>query len=273
MRINNLFDEIGISRNVFDKFVHKTLFIPNNISNNLEQSKKQLYLVESLLQAENNEDIKSNIISYENEASDLYYEIREQCCNIDEKEQEILIKQLNELKDNKTKTWIKTIIKFLISTVLLFILLIPIGNILGDTLNNKWMIPFYSVFGWIIYVIVIISKLQSINKEIKSKENLIGKETVDEKKYMNKVKHLINEAKKEVDKPNNKILHIIKPRIDNFNEFRLNHYNAKIEKLLLDIKFNETISSFGLDYVKVNSSNKVKNGTLEDYIVYFDDFI
>lgn len=58
--------------------------------------------------------------------------------------------------------------------------------------------------------------------------------------------------------------------LDNFIEFRRNHYNSKIEKLLLDVGLKDEVLQFGLDYPKINNSNKISDGTIEDCITYFD---
>lgn len=62
----------------------------------------------------------------------------------------------------------------------------------------------------------------------------------------------------------------ITPRWKKFNDFRKKHYNSKMEKLFIDTGLKNTAVSLGLEYPTVNNNTKISNGTIEDYIAYFE---
>ena len=88
-------------------------------------------------------------------------------------------------------------------------------------------------------------------------------------KEINDIKEFLSKREKEIQK---NIDEIILENWNDFINFRKEHYNSSIEKILLDAGFKEKIIELGFDYPKINSSNKVKDGTIEDYIAYFDNF-
>ena len=58
-----------------------------------------------------------------------------------------------------------------------------------------------------------------------------------------------------------------------FVEFREEHYNSKIEKILIETGVKEKVESTGLPYKKINSANKTSDGTIEEYEIFFDEAI
>jgi len=44
-----------------------------------------------------------------------------------------------------------------------------------------------------------------------------------------------------------------------------------VEKLLIDVGIKETVLNLNLEYPKINVNNKIKDGSVEDYIAYFDE--
>lgn len=62
---------------------------------------------------------------------------------------------------------------------------------------------------------------------------------------------------------------IIKAKIDNFYEFRKNHYNYKIEKLLLDLDFLNPLKHLGIEHVTITKDKAKNTGEIDDYVQYF----
>ena len=93
-------------------------------------------------------------------------------------------------------------------------------------------------------------KAQKLNKEFQQK-------VVDNK-------HKLDNMEKEISQN-------VLPKWNDFIEFRKKHYISQFENLLLDLKLPEMIQSLGLEYPKINNKNKIKNGSIEDYITYFDE--
>lgn len=54
--------------------------------------------------------------------------------------------------------------------------------------------------------------------------------------------------------------------LDKLYSFRLNHYNSEIEKLLLDFEFD---SRFDAEYKMITKSNAKGTGTIDDYVEFF----
>ena len=55
-----------------------------------------------------------------------------------------------------------------------------------------------------------------------------------------------------------------------FCDFRVEHYNSDIEKLLVETGIKDRIGKLGLKYTKINSANKKGEGTIEEYEIFFD---
>ena len=66
------------------------------------------------------------------------------------------------------------------------------------------------------------------------------------------------------------ILKELLPKWNDFVDFRKKHYNSQFENLLLDLELKDKIEEMGIEYCKINNNNKTSNGTIDDYIAYFD---
>lgn len=98
------------------------------------------------------------------------------------------------------------------------------------------------------------------------KNKIIKLFTKQKKKYQDKVKEYNNQVldiEKEISKK-------VMPKWTDFVDFRKKHYNSQLEKVLLDVGLNKQINKLGLEYPKINNNNKTGDGTIEDYIAYFD---
>lgn len=98
------------------------------------------------------------------------------------------------------------------------------------------------------------------------KNKIIKMFTKEKKKYQDKVKEHNNQVldiEKEISKK-------VESKWNDFVDFRKKHYNSQLEKVLLDVGLNKQIKKLGLEYPKINNNNKTGDGTIEDYIAYFD---
>ena len=91
------------------------------------------------------------------------------------------------------------------------------------------------------------------------------------KNMSKKLKLQINDMSKEIDKINEQIKEQVLLKWQKFLEFRLNHYNVKIENLLLDVELDKKIEKYGITYEKVTKNKKISDSSIEDYINYFDN--
>lgn len=113
-------------------------------------------------------------------------------------------------------------------------------------------------------------KLESISTDMKYVETL----KLNKIKPKEVLKNHIEEMEKEINCFSTKekeFYNDICTKWNNFVEFRKKHYNSKVEKLLIDVGIKETVISFGLEYPKINVNNKEKDGSVEDYVAYFDE--
>ena len=152
--------------------------------------------------------------------------------------------------------------------VLFIIVLIPTisymikPNSINDITNNETSPLEYCILD--IYTHIYYYQQNNINPEQIIKDKIEEKE-VELEEFKNK----IQETKKRYQETLTKS---ILPKWNDFIEFRKNHYNSKIEKLLIDMNLNNDIKKLKLEYPKINNSNKISDGTIEDYITYFDNF-
>ena len=103
-------------------------------------------------------------------------------------------------------------------------------------------------------------------------KKMIDKPTLNYKKYEDQLKSSIEYANKKIEEAQKKLSLLLEKPIKEFNKFRFNHYNSSVEKLLKDVEFDIIVLNLGFDYPKINNSNKIKDGTVEDYITYFEEF-
>ena len=118
----------------------------------------------------------------------------------------------------------------------------------------------------------IISEIQEeLSREEKFKY-LDSKKVNDKAQKLNKeLQQKVIDNKHKLDNMEKEISQNVLPKWNDFIEFRKKHYISQFENLLLDLKLPEMIQSLGLEYPKINNKNKIKNGSIEDYITYFDE--
>ena len=74
----------------------------------------------------------------------------------------------------------------------------------------------------------------------------------------------------EYNKSYDKMLNSFKNVWDKFLDFRINHYNPDMEKILIETGVKDRIEGMNLKYTKVNNANKKGDGTIDEYEIFFD---
>lgn len=113
-----------------------------------------------------------------------------------------------------------------------------------------------------------------INYEIKNSRKLDVKKAKKKLKDANKENDdYLKELQEKEQTLKQEMIKTTKLKWDDFVEFRKKHYLYNFEKLLLDMELDKKIKDIGLEYPKINKSNKISDGTIEDYVEYFDSLI
>lgn len=300
MRIKKLFDDIGMSKETFDDFVE--VFFDDIIKDKINIREQQelfegnervlKYQIEKI--KEIIDDIKNNNIeSFYNYCSyndvDLSNQILpSDICKMIEKCEKHPQEYIEEFKSYKTFNMILELknnkygIKLLIS-----LFGIDLAMALGFISEIMMIVMFISS---IILSIYFISKFATTNTKIMELIDILKKEysiqyfkdsnikileeDLKNKENEYKIKLKDNEnINKKYELDNKKKLKKVSNNWKDFIDFRKNHYNMHIEKILIETGFKDDIIYLDLDYPKINSSNKIKDGTIEDYIAYFENFI
>ena len=113
-----------------------------------------------------------------------------------------------------------------------------------------------------------------INYEIKNSRKLDVKKAKKKLKDANKENDdYLKELQEKEQILKQEMIKTTKLKWDDFVEFRKKHYLYNFEKLLLDMELDKKIKDIGLEYPKINKSNKISDGTIEDYVEYFDSLM
>lgn len=264
MRLYKLFDNIGISKEIYDAYIN-TNFLNKENKELLDQKDEHLLMISKydflLHEYEKRDELGWEVVDntmHKYDMYDLKDEIKNTCyrkvSKVEQKKKGDLI-----VRANKAKTWL---VGSLISVPILLVIFILICE--GpDSIVYAMVVIMLCVFFTIIISACIGSQTEKQLKEMPDK-------TFDEKKYYSKLKGLIADENNAINKLTETIRSNNKKTIDDFNNYRINHYNSNIEKLLVDVGFKELVERLGLEYMKVNNSNKNKEGIIEDYIEYFE---
>lgn len=261
MRILKLFDDVGISKNAFDTYLSKSIFTDDYYSSTEKINVNIIYLEQLKTLLEAIEDPFFDMTKYfkDEKLLDLEKEISADCYAVDEEEQVAKRIEIEQLKRKKKNAIILPILPTIFFTV-----------ISGIMISNDSE-SLFVYFPMLIPIVASVFYVKARNKIDEIKFSL-DKPKLDEKKYADKLKKLINDTDKEIQIAKKSLISMIEKPINDFNSFRFNHYNSDVEKLLMDIEFNVTILGLGFDYPSINKSNKIKDGTIEDYVTYFNDY-
>ena len=125
-----------------------------------------------------------------------------------------------------------------------------------------FMIVVLIIYGFCL--LFLFSKRNSVKEELE--DNIDQALKYNKSQIQEDVKENMNDIKKKLNDLQTKW---IKQKMETLDEFRINHYNAKIDKLLFDFGLNDKLNKYGLKY-KIFSKNEAKaTGSIEDYVSFF----
>lgn len=261
MRLLSLCDEVGINKSIIDNYINyifsekqveekeRKLFEENNkIHKQLENERSTLWNDEEILKKiKIIKKIKNNDLS---NSDDLigYYGLKH------------LVEEYNSTNDKIGNG----ILGSIVTAILIFLFL---GLLVG-----WWTIwPFIIFSVPIIYYLCLIPSKNTtkikIEKDCDAELRKLKKElhnkTLDNKEEINK------KIDKSIDDHYNIMKRCVDTKLNELNEFRINHYNYKIDKLLLDMGLDKKLKEYKLKY-KIISKEEVKaTGDVDDYVVFF----
>lgn len=266
MRILRLFDDIGISKETYDTYINAKF--TNETTNELLKQRDEHLLMSSkydflLHEDEKIEELGNSAVDKTMDKYDMYSlrnSIRSNCYD---KASKVDLKKRENIKAQKNKIDNIVALEFIVGYISF-----PICCFLTseDIIDSAILFWFVLLIVLVILGLIFNSKLKSIDEKLE----LFPEEKLNEKKYETKLNELLEQANKAA----NKIIETIKnnneQQLNDLYKFRVEHYNSNVEKLLIDVGFKDLVESFGLEYKKVNNSNKKKDGNIEDYIEYFE---
>lgn len=297
MRILNLCDDVGITKEAIDSFRDYLFTPPKELQKLKEDIDLKYYNLDEQIQ-----DAKIYLSKDDELIINRYYEVFPRINKLkkilsSEREEEIreqfldwidnpeeYTKELTKVDAYDTsinlkkaeKTKMVNIIIVIVSIVLLILILTNYNDALfGIQLILGMSLPLV-----IIYFMYKMFKDDEIPKLQKKLEDKFTDMKYVETLKLNKIKpkevlkNHIEEMEKELNcflNKENEFYNDIYTKWNDFIEFRKNHYNSKVEKLLIDVGIKETVLNIGLEYPKINVNNKIKDGSVEDYIAYFDE--
>lgn len=261
MRLLNLCDEVGINKSIIDNYI-------NYIFSDKQVEKKDRKLFEEYHKVDK---------QLENERSTLW------------NDEEILkkIKIIKEIKNNNLSNSddlfgyydLKHLVEEYNTTNA------KMGNgIFGSVVTAIIIFLFLGLLGWwtiwplvifsvpvIYYLCLIPSKNITKTKiektcdvELKNLKKELHNKTLD-----NKEEEINKKIDKNLDKYYSIMKRCVETKLDELNEFRLNHYNYKIDKLLLDMGLDKKLKEYELKYKIISKEEAKATGDIDDYVVFF----
>lgn len=265
MRLFKLFDDAGISKKLYDKFINYLEFggnedvskIKSDIINEHKVLKSSIEVVDwGDGSGDTYERINADIVQ---DNRNMFTKIIPDYFNTKKVKSKVKADLLKEYQEKKNKQKSKAKM-YLVLAILSYI--ISVVGIIADA----EVLVIFILSGTVLSVMSSRQyyNVTKINEDIKRCEEQLyddGGKDVKEK-YINSIKNRIEKLETDYSK-------LIEKDVDDFYAFRLNHYNGIIEKLLIDVGFDDFLSSYNIQYKKVNSSDKKKDGSIEDYTEYF----
>ena len=293
MRILKLLDDIGLNKNVFDEFVNYLTHTNRNniillLNEEIKEAENQIYNIDKFFEnPEENFDYVEDLVpsSSLDKTIDIIKNMKKYLKEPKKPENINYIKSYFTSNPNDEYLLYETdskkgIRNFLILFVLAFLSLF-ISISIVDIFNSALPV-FIGVFLDFIFIIIAIHYLKKSNnlsyivnkvldeltKEFNNEVKNIRKELLETKEDNEKsVKHYKDEVKRLSDNTE------VSNRWEDFVNFRKKHYNQKIENLLLEVGLKEKIEELGIKYIRINNNNKINDGSIEDYIIYFDKIL
>ena len=186
----------------------------------------------------------------------------------------LIDKYFNTYKKRK----ISGIITFVSLAITFILMMIDVGKSMDIGFTIFIIIGFPGMIAYSLYLFKNLTSKSNIkdviNYEIKNSRKLDVKKAKKKLKDANKENDdYLKELQEKEQTLKQEMIKTTKLKWDNFVEFRKKHYLYNFEKLLLDMELDKKIKDIGLEYPKINKSNKISDGTIEDYVEYFDSLI
>ena len=267
MRLLSLCDEIGISKKIIDGFINHVADADDddsvhddlNIYRELDDITRKLYKLYGELVDQSNSKQYNDIITtkYDEISSYIIYAIISMVVGIG-----LLIILL--IKGYTTAAFISFGVSFIITSIILCVYQNLKKNCEEENQNlmeNK-IINFDKTLNDSGEIFIYVLNFEYNNLDFIKDEEQQNPVLVEYRKQRDKLRN--QERAIRVEELNS--------RIDDFYNFRLKHYNSKIEKFLDDFNFKEKVkdlTGLNINYKIVTKSMATGNGDIDDYVEYF----
>ncbi len=191
---------------------------------------------------------------------------------------ELLPSLIDKYFNTYKKRKISGIITFISIAIIFILMMIDDGKSMDIGFTIFMIVGFPITIFYSIYLFKNLTSKSNIkdviNYEIKNSRKLDVKKAKKKLKDANKENDdYLKELQEKEQTLKQEMIKTTKLKWDDFVEFRKKHYLYNFEKLLLDMELDKKIKDIGLEYPKINKSNKISDGTIEDYVEYFDSLI
>lgn len=191
---------------------------------------------------------------------------------------ELLPSLIDKYFNTYKKRKISGIITFISIAIIFIIMMIDDGKSMDIGFTIFMIVGFPIMIFYSIYLFKNLTSKSNIkdviNYEIKNSRKLDVKKAKKKLKDANKENDdYLKELQEKEQTLKQEMIKTTKLKWDDFVEFRKKHYLYNFEKLLLDMELDKKIKDIGLEYPKINKSNKISDGTIEDYVEYFDSLM
>lgn len=191
---------------------------------------------------------------------------------------ELLPSLIDKYFNTYKKRKISGIITFISIAIIFILMMIDDGKSMDIGFTIFMIVGFPIMIFYSIYLFKNLTSKSNIkdviNYEIKNSRKLDVKKAKKKLKDANKENDdYLKELQEKEQTLKQEMIKTTKLKWDDFVEFRKKHYLYNFEKLLLDMELDKKIKDIGLEYPKINKSNKISDGTIEDYVEYFDSLI
>lgn len=262
MRLLSLCDEVGINKSIIDNYINyifsekqveekerKLLEENNKIYKQLENERSTLWNDEEILKKiKIIKKIKNNDLSNDDDLIG-YYDLKH------------LVEEYNATNDKIGNG----ILGNIVTAILIFLFL---GLFVG-----WWTIwPFIIFSVPIIYYLCLIPSKNTTKTKIEKTcdvELRKLKKELHNKSLDNKEEEINKKIDKNIDEHFNIMKRCVEIKLNELNEFRINHYNYKIDKLLLDMGLDKKLKEYKLKYKIISKEEAKATGDVDDYVVFF----
>ncbi|MGN1268823.1 MAG: hypothetical protein ACI4U0_04930 [Candidatus Aphodocola sp.] len=248
-----LFNALSISKKTYDRYINKNY--KYDTMDEIDQLNEKLGNYEYY--SENTDERLKDI-----DSSEYTYDLYKECLTIPE------YKVFSSNKEYHKFTMLLILNPFLVAIIVLFVIIMIEDGFIFSLFMSIIVLLIILVFS----AKYVIPRL-SYTKEEYLEQLIKTHAKFDKDKFIKMLNEEIKKCNEELNSLTEKLAKKISTSYSEFKVFRLSHYNKEIEQLLSDCGYREMIEDYGIEYQIVNSKNKFKDGTIEDYIVFFDEHI